>query len=66
VLGLDRVGVYDPFLDLGGHSLAATRILSRVIERFRVELPLGVLLETPTVADLAEVLTHYSNSPEPS
>ncbi len=64
VLGLDRVGVHDPFLDLGGHSLAATRVLSRVIERFQVALPLGLLLETPTVADLAEVLTRHS--PDPS
>jgi amino acid adenylation domain-containing protein len=58
VLGLDvdQVGVEDPFLDLGGHSLDAIRILSRVIERLGVDLPVEALLEARTVADLADVV----------
>ena len=39
VLGLERVGIHDNFLELGGHSLAATQVISRVIDIFRVELP---------------------------
>jgi len=57
VLGLKPVGVHDNFLDLGGHSLMATQIISRVMDRFRVELPIRSLLEAPTVAEMALVIT---------
>jgi len=56
VLGIDRVGINDSFLELGGNSLLATQIISRVITDFRVVLPLRLLFETPTVADMAKVI----------
>ena len=57
VLDLDQVGIDDNFFDLGGHSLAATRVISRVINTFKVELPIKSLFESPTVADMAVVIT---------
>jgi len=57
VLSLDKVGIHDNFFDLGGHSLAATRVISRVINTFKVELPIKSLFESPTVADMAVVIT---------
>jgi amino acid adenylation domain-containing protein len=53
VLGLDRVGVHDDFFELGGNSLLATRIISRVLRTFQLELPIKTIFDTPTVAGMA-------------
>jgi acyl carrier protein len=62
-LDLDAVGIDDHFLELGGDSLLATQILSRVREEFRLELPLRILFEAPTVAELCLALVE--SEPEP-
>ncbi|MBZ5536433.1 MAG: amino acid adenylation domain-containing protein [Acidobacteriia bacterium] len=54
LLGIDRVGIHDDFFDLGGHSLTAIQVKSRLLERMHVDLPLRSLFESPTVASLAE------------
>src|SRR5207249_4865554 len=59
VLNVDQVGIHDNFLELGGHSLAATRIISRVTEQFQVEFPLRLLFQSPTVAEMATVIATY-------
>jgi amino acid adenylation domain-containing protein len=56
VLQIDRVGVYDSFFDLGGHSLVATLLMSRVREVCLIDLPLRCLFETPTIVGLVEQL----------
>ncbi|MEH2266221.1 amino acid adenylation domain-containing protein [Nostoc sp.] len=57
LLGLDLIGVNDNFFYLGGHSLIATQMLSRVREVFPVELSFGQIFENPTIASLAQLLT---------
>jgi hypothetical protein len=53
VLELEEVGVQDPFLELGGNSLLATQLASRVLQKFGVNLTVRDLLAAPTVADMA-------------
>jgi pyochelin synthetase len=58
VLGMEmsRISVHDNFFDLGGHSLIATQIRSRIFEIFHVDIPMNVLFETPDVAGFAKGL----------
>ncbi|MGB7293144.1 MAG: amino acid adenylation domain-containing protein, partial [Thermodesulfobacteriota bacterium] len=61
VLGVDKIGVHDNFFDLGGHSLRATQIISRVREAFNVELPLRGLIEEPTISNMARTIEEARN-----
>ncbi|WP_067134512.1 non-ribosomal peptide synthetase [Microtetraspora malaysiensis] len=56
VLGVERVGVHDHFLDLGGHSLAAAKICARIEHTLGVHVALTTFLARPTVAELASYL----------
>ncbi|WP_413200345.1 amino acid adenylation domain-containing protein [Nostoc piscinale] len=53
VLGF-QVGIYQPFLEVDGHSLHATQIVSRVRDCFRVDLPVSAVLEASTIFELSQ------------
>lgn len=56
VLGVDAIGTTDDFFVLGGDSLAAATMLAAVEKFFGVDLPVSILLETPTIQKLADVI----------
>ena len=53
VLRVDRVGIHDNFFALGGQSLLAMQVISRVRKAFQIELPVYPLFANPTVEGLA-------------
>jgi amino acid adenylation domain-containing protein len=56
LLGVDQVGLYDNFFDLGGHSLLIVRLHGRLLQEFQKSLSVVDLFRYPTVKKLADFL----------
>jgi acyl carrier protein len=56
VLNVERVGIHENFFDLGGHSMLAMQLASRVREDFGIDLPIAAVFSSPTIADLGDCL----------
>ncbi|MEE4565966.1 amino acid adenylation domain-containing protein, partial [Paenibacillus polymyxa] len=56
VLGLTQVGVKENFFEIGGHSLRATTLASKIHKELNKPLPLRSIFEAPTIEQLAVVL----------
>lgn len=56
VLDVRPIGIHDNFFALGGDSLIATRVISRVFKYFQFDVPLKALFRCPTVAEMAAVI----------
>jgi acyl carrier protein len=59
VLQIEKIGVHENFLELGGNSLAAIRITSRINNALDLDLPVNTVFENPTLFQLAQ---HIENS----
>jgi amino acid adenylation domain-containing protein/thioester reductase-like protein len=57
VLAIDKVGVKDNFFDIGGHSLKATKVVSRIKKDMNIELPLRAIFEDPTIEGLGRAIS---------
>ncbi|MCA9918597.1 MAG: amino acid adenylation domain-containing protein, partial [Anaerolineales bacterium] len=67
LLGVAQVSVHDNFFKLGGHSLKAMQLVSRLRDAFDVALPLRLIFEASTVADMATAVTslqHITKTPQ--
>lgn len=54
LLGLERVGRYDNFLELGGDSLQCVRLVISIREQFQVDIPIRLIFEKPMFSDMSE------------
>ena len=62
-LGITEIGIHDNFFALGGHSLLAAQVFARIEECLNIRLPLAVLFEAPTIAEMAQVLRRGDTRP---
>lgn len=54
--GVEQIGVHDNFFEIGGHSLLAARIVSRIDRKFGKRLSIASIFRAPTIAQLAATL----------
>lgn len=60
LLGIEQIGAHDSFLELGGDSLLAVRLISRLRDVFNQNFPLRLIFEASTVAELAKSIEPQS------
>ena len=56
LLQLEQVGIHDNFFEIGGHSLLAIQVISRIRQAFGIELEVRTVFDSPTIAGLAETV----------
>ncbi|WP_193014010.1 non-ribosomal peptide synthetase [Staphylococcus equorum] len=56
VLQVNQVSIHDNFFEMGGHSLKAISVINEIEHCIGIRLPLKIIFEKPTVAQLAEFI----------
>jgi amino acid adenylation domain-containing protein len=54
LLGREHIDAHDSFFDLGGNSLMATRLVSRIEQQYAIDYPLRAVFEAPQLATMAD------------
>ena len=53
VLQLDVMSITSNFFDMGGHSLKATQVVSRIRDELELSLPLRIIFSYPTISEMS-------------
>lgn len=64
LLGVAQIGIHDNFLDLGGDSLLATRLVARLRDALHLDLPVRLFFERSTIAELAAAVEDMRRADE--
>jgi amino acid adenylation domain-containing protein len=64
ILNTERIGVEDNLFDHGAHSLLVTQVISRIRKVFKVEPPLRVFFECPTIGGMSRAIESLQNQAE--
>lgn len=64
ILQISPIGIEDNFIDLGGHSLRAVRVIFQIREIFKVEIPLSKFFEAANLKELAQYIKSYLRDPD--
>jgi acyl transferase domain-containing protein len=65
LFGIAPVGIHDSFLELGGHSLLAIQMATQLRAQLSVDLPVTVVFEAPTIAELARRVRRARGEDDP-
>ncbi|HEX8921342.1 MAG TPA: phosphopantetheine-binding protein, partial [Pyrinomonadaceae bacterium] len=57
VLGIEKLGIDSSFFNIGGHSLLAMQVVSRLSDSLNLDIPLRLMFEKPTIRGFAETIT---------
>jgi pimeloyl-ACP methyl ester carboxylesterase len=64
VLGHNNFGITDNFFAIGGHSLAAVRLMAEIQRHFAVELPIATIFHAPEIALMSGLLARSNATAE--
>ncbi|HEY7403990.1 MAG TPA: amino acid adenylation domain-containing protein, partial [Candidatus Angelobacter sp.] len=62
LLGIGQIGIHDNFFEMGGNSLMATQLLSRLRQVFHMAIPLETVFDNSTIGQLAKALIAYKRA----
>ncbi len=61
ILGVEKISVSDNFLKIGGHSLNLMTLISKIYQKFGVEIPLGEIFNSATLEGIAKYIKESVN-----
>ena len=63
VINLKPIGVKDNFFELGGHSLTSVKLISEINKNLDIDLSITTIFATPTIEELARIISAEGWSP---